>query len=73
MPIRPQHRRIVGERIRTIRNGVTLTQEKLAEKADVHHNFIGEIERGNMNVSLDTLVKIARALGVKVKDIIGDV
>ena len=73
MPIRPQHRRIVGERIRTIRNGVTLTQEKLAEKADVHHNFIGEIERGNMNVSLDALVKIARALGVKVKDLIGDV
>jgi predicted transcriptional regulator len=38
-----------------------LTQEKLAEKADVHHNFIGEVERGNMNCSLDSLVKIAKA------------
>lgn len=50
-----------------------LTQEKLAEKADLHHNFIGEIERGNMNVSLDALVRISKALAIKVRDIVGDI
>jgi len=50
-----------------------LTQEALAEKADLHHNFIGEIERGNMNVSLDSLVKIAKALEVRVRDLVADV
>jgi transcriptional regulator with XRE-family HTH domain len=49
-----------------------LTQEKLAEKADLHHNFIGEVERGNMDVSLGSLIKIAKALRIKVRDLVGD-
>ena len=64
------HRRIVGEKIRTYRLEAGLTQEKLAEKADLHHNFIGEVERGNMNTSLDSLVKISKALGVKLENLI---
>jgi transcriptional regulator with XRE-family HTH domain len=62
----------VGERIRNYRLRLDLTQEKLAEKADVHHNFIGEVERGNMNCSLDSLVKIAKALAVRVRDLVAD-
>jgi transcriptional regulator with XRE-family HTH domain len=57
----------VGDNIRSCRQRIGLTQEKLAEKAELHHNFIGEVERGNMNVSLDALVKIAKALGVRVR------
>jgi transcriptional regulator with XRE-family HTH domain len=70
MQSRPHHRRKVGETIRTYRKQRGLTQEKLAEKADLHHNFIGEVERGNMEISLGSLLKIAKALGVKVRDLV---
>jgi transcriptional regulator with XRE-family HTH domain len=50
-----------------------LTQEKLAEKAGLHHNFIGEVERGNMETSLTSLLKIAKALNVRVIDLVRDI
>jgi len=73
MPSKPYHRRAVGDKIRTYRNQAGLTQEKLAEKADLHHNFIGEVERGNMETSLTSLLKIAKALKIKVRDLVGDI
>jgi len=60
----------VGETIRTYRKRASLTQEKLAERADLHHNFIGEVERGNMEISLGSLLKIAKALGVRGRDLL---
>jgi transcriptional regulator with XRE-family HTH domain len=62
----------VGETIRTYRKRANLTQEKLAERADLHHNFIGEVERGNMEISLGSLLKIAKALGVRARDLLGE-
>jgi transcriptional regulator with XRE-family HTH domain len=62
----------VGETIRTYRKRASLTQEKLAERAGLHHNFIGEVERGNMEISLGSLLKIAKALDVRGRDLIGD-
>ena len=72
MPQRLYYRRIVGETIRTYRKRAGLTQEKLAERADLHHNFIGEVERGNMEISLGSLLKIAKALGVRGRDLLRD-
>lgn len=63
----------MGEAIRTFRKRRSFTQAKLAEKANLHHNFIGEVERGNMEISLTSLLKIARALGVRVRDLVADV
>jgi transcriptional regulator with XRE-family HTH domain len=62
----------VGETIRTYRKRAGLTQEKLAERADLHHNFIGEVERGNMEISLGSLLKIAKALGIRGRDLLRD-
>ncbi|HEY1718997.1 MAG TPA: helix-turn-helix transcriptional regulator [Verrucomicrobiae bacterium] len=62
----------MGETIRSYRKQLELTQEKLAEKADLHHNFIGEVERGNMEISLGSLLKIAKALKVRVRDLVAD-
>ena len=42
-----------------------MSQEKLAENADLHHNYVGEIERGEKAATIDTLLKIAKALGVR--------
>jgi transcriptional regulator with XRE-family HTH domain len=73
MPSKLYHRRVVGEAIRFYRLKASLTQEKLAEKADLHHNFIGEVERGNMEASLTSLLKISKALGIRVRDLVANI
>ncbi len=70
MSQRLHYRRLVGETIRAYRKEAGLTQEKLAERADLHHNFIGEVERGNMEISLGSLLKVAKALNVRVRDLV---
>ena len=72
MPSKPPYRRILGETIRSHRKRSGLTQEKLAEKADLHHNFIGEVERGNLDISVGSLRKIAIALGTRLRDLVED-
>jgi transcriptional regulator with XRE-family HTH domain len=52
----------VGRNIRELRRSKGLTQEQLAAKAKLHPTYIGGIERGERNVGLDNLIKIARAL-----------
>jgi transcriptional regulator with XRE-family HTH domain len=69
----PKHRKILGENIRTHRQAVKWSQEKLAEKADLHRNYIGDIERGEENVSVDALTRIATALKVRLSDLVRDV
>jgi transcriptional regulator with XRE-family HTH domain len=73
VPSKPLYRRIVGGKIRAFRSRADLTIEKLAEKADLHPNFIGEVERGNYDLSVGSLIKIAKALGVRARDLVRDV
>jgi transcriptional regulator with XRE-family HTH domain len=54
-----------GSRLRQLRLERGLTQEQLAEGADVHPTFISNIERGYSAPTLDTLVRLAGALGVR--------
>ena len=58
-----------GDRIRKLRKERQLSQEKLAELADLHRTYIGDIERGERNVSLENIEKIAKALKVKIEDL----
>ena len=67
-----QHRRILGETIRAKRVKFELSQEKLAEKAGLSTVFISRVERGVESPSLDSIVKIAKALGVRVRDLVRD-
>jgi transcriptional regulator with XRE-family HTH domain len=60
----------VGGRIRAFRTRADLTIERLAEKADLHPNFVGEVERGNYDISVGSLLKLAKALGVRVRDLV---
>jgi len=59
----------LGETIRQLRQNKGLSQEELAELADLHRTYVGGIERGERNVSLANLVRISRALGVTVSDL----
>ena len=61
---------IIGGNVRRGRVGKNLTQEALAEKADLHPNYIGMIERHQRNVSILALEKIAKALDVSVTDLL---
>jgi len=56
--------------VRTLRNKKGWTQEELAKRADLHRTYIGSIERHERNVSLSNVEMIAKALGVKAKDLI---
>jgi transcriptional regulator with XRE-family HTH domain len=69
----PKYRKILGENIRTHRRNLKWSQEKLAEKSDLHHNYIGDIERGEENVSVDALMRIATALKVTLTDLVSGV
>lgn len=55
---------IVGKNIRRLRKTKSWSQERLAFEARLHRTYIGDIERGQRNVSVLNLQKIASALGV---------
>ncbi len=56
-----------GKRVRSTRQEQGLSQEDLAAKAKLHRTYISLIERGKQSATLDTMEKIAAALGVPVK------
>ncbi len=60
---------LLGRRIRSLRTIKKWTQQELGDHSDVNYKFIGEIERGQQNPSLNVLVKIAGALGVGLPDL----
>ena len=59
----------LGLQIKKIREGKTLTQQKLADKVGIHLSYIGNIEIGTKRPSLETLFRIAEELEVKVSDL----
>jgi transcriptional regulator with XRE-family HTH domain len=63
-------RKVLGETIRNRREADGLSQEKLAELANLSRNYIGELERGETNVSIEALVRVAKALRVRVRDLV---
>lgn len=59
-----------GNKVRELRLERKLSQEKLAELADLHRTYIGMIERGEKNITLVNIGKIAKALNVNKKELI---
>jgi len=58
-------KKTTGKNIRRYRNELGISQEKLAELSDLHRTYVGAIERGERNVSIVNLEKIALALKVE--------
>lgn len=66
-------RAVFGRRVRELRLGLRLSQEELAERADLHRNYIGGIERGERNVGILNIGKLADALGVSLAEMFNPV
>jgi transcriptional regulator with XRE-family HTH domain len=56
-----------GKNIRELRKQKGWSQELLAEKVDLHRSYISVVERGEKNLSLDNIAKIAKTLGVTIE------
>lgn len=67
-----KYRRVLGEAIRIRRKQSKWSQEKLAEKAELHPVYVSAVERGAKTISMDALMRIAKALGVRVRDLVAD-
>lgn len=52
----------LGARVRARRNELGLSQEGLADVAELHWTFVGQVERGRRNISLHNLLKLSAAL-----------
>ncbi|HVE47476.1 MAG TPA: helix-turn-helix transcriptional regulator [Acidimicrobiales bacterium] len=63
-PSRSSPTSVFGQRLRDRRLELGLSQEALAEAAGLHRNYVGSVERGERNIALVNILRIAGALGV---------
>jgi len=59
---------VVGQRIRNYRQKANMTQEDLAERSELHYTYIGQVERGEKNLTLGSLERILDALDLSFSD-----
>ena len=59
----------LGKRVRYLRTKLGWSQEKLGEKASLHPTYVGGIERGERNVSLDNLTKLSEAFQITLSEL----
>jgi transcriptional regulator with XRE-family HTH domain len=64
------HRRVLGENLRRYRKRAGLTQERLAEKAGLSVVFLSLLENGWRDASIDSLLKLAKSLEVRLEDLV---
>lgn len=60
----------IGQKIKTARRAKEITQQKMADRTGMAKSYYGRIERGDINASLDTYIKILKILNLKFDDII---
>lgn len=63
-------RLLFAARLREVRMSQGLSQEKLAELASLHRTYISLVERGERNITIDNMEKLAIALGVQLRELL---
>lgn len=71
MPTDP--RVLLGRKIRKLRLAQRLSQEQLAERSGLHRNYIGGVERGERNLALLNILRVAKALGVRASNLLDQI
>jgi transcriptional regulator with XRE-family HTH domain len=61
-----------GRRVRVLRERSGLSQETLAAKAGIHRTYVGGVERGERNIGLKNIVRLAAALGVHPRELFNE-
>jgi len=61
-----------GSRLRQLRDERGYSQEELADRAGLHRNYVGGVERSERNVALENIIKLSKALSVKPGDLFVD-
>jgi len=60
----------MGKKIKELRIAAGFTQEGFAARAEIHRSHMGEIERGEVDIALSSLMKVSNALGVTISKLI---
>jgi transcriptional regulator with XRE-family HTH domain len=68
----PDIKKAFGKRLRELREARGLTQEGLAHEAGLDRTYISSVERGERNISLENIERLASALGVKINNFFKD-
>ena len=66
----PSTRELLARNLRRLRGERRLSQEALADLAGLHRTYVGSIERGERNVSLDNIERLAKALKIVAADLL---
>jgi transcriptional regulator with XRE-family HTH domain len=66
----PATRRILAINLRRERKKLGMSQETLADLAGLHRTYIGSVERGEYNISIDNIERLAHALGMQAADLL---
>ena len=72
MAERLSHRKSLAQTIRSYRKKAEMTQERLGELADLNPKYVGEVERMEKTISVDALYRVAKALKVRLRDLVRD-
>lgn len=62
-------RKFLGQRLRALRKQRALSQERLGERANLSGKFIGEVERGEKSISIDSLYRVSVALEIPLREL----
>jgi transcriptional regulator with XRE-family HTH domain len=60
----------LGDAVRQVRAEQGVSQEELASRSGLHRTYVGDVERGERNLSYESLVKLAHAVGVSGSDVL---
>lgn len=66
----PESRKIFARNLKKMRVKQQLSQEKLADIAGLHRTYIGSVERGERNISIDNMERLASALNITIQDLL---
>lgn len=68
----PKQLRAFGARVRVLRERMGLSQEALADHSGLHRTYVGSVERGERNISLANIHRLADALGVAPSELLSE-